>query len=134
MRGILSLSSAHRRLHGVKVGLLLELADVLLVANSLVAKPVGDLARRKTEDNENMRSSQGAAAQDFASHLANSCYLGEVRWIYLGNGYSALFGKFLFGFFARVRVGQVGVEILIQDLCGLFAEVAPFASVQTSSS
>lgn len=50
------------------------------------------------------------------------------QWFYLRDGDSTLFGKFLFGFFTRVRVGQVGVEILIQDLRGLFAEVAPFAS------
>lgn len=54
--------------------------------------------------------------------------------IYLRDGYSTLFGKFLFGFFTGVGVGQVGVEILIQDLCGLFAEVAPFASVETQTS
>lgn len=52
----------------------------------------------------------------------------------LRDGYSTLFGKFLFGFFTGVGVGQVGVEILIQDLCGLFAEVAPFASVETQTS
>lgn len=50
MRGILSLSGTHCRLHGIKVGLLLELADVFLVSNSLVAEPVGDLAREKTRD------------------------------------------------------------------------------------
>lgn len=53
--------------------------------------------------------------------------------IYLRDGYSTLFGKFLFGFFTGVGVGQVGVEILIQDLCGLFAEVAPFASVEAEN-
>lgn len=47
MRGIISLSGTHCRLHGIKVGLLLELADVFLVSNSLVAEPVGDLAREK---------------------------------------------------------------------------------------
>lgn len=47
MRRILSLSRTHRCLHGIKVGLLLELTDVLLVANSLVAKPVGDLAKKE---------------------------------------------------------------------------------------
>lgn len=50
VRGILSLSGNDRCLHGIKVGLLLELTDVLLVANSLVAEPVADLARRKTQD------------------------------------------------------------------------------------
>lgn len=44
MRGIVTLSGPQRRLHSVKVGFLLELADVFLVADSLVAKPVGDLA------------------------------------------------------------------------------------------
>lgn len=53
---------------------------------------------------------------------------GFFKSIYLRDGDSTLFGKFFFGFFAGIRVGQVGVEILVQDLCGLFAEVAPFAS------
>lgn len=50
MRGILSLSGTYCRLHGIKVGLLLELADVFLVSNSLVAEPVGDLAGKTTRD------------------------------------------------------------------------------------
>lgn len=49
MRRILALSGPQGCLHGIKVGLLLELANVLLVANPLVAKPVGDLAGEKTE-------------------------------------------------------------------------------------
>jgi len=53
--------------------------------------------------------------------------------VYLRDSDSTLFGEFLFGFFAGVRVGQVGVEILIQDLCGLFAEVAPFAPEETQT-
>lgn len=47
--------------------------------------------------------------------------------VYLRDCDSTLFGEFLFGFFTGVWVGQVGVEILIQDLCGLLAEVAPLA-------
>lgn len=46
---------------------------------------------------------------------------------HLGDGDSTLFGELLFGFFAGVRVGQVGVKVFIQDLCGLFAEIAPLA-------
>lgn len=37
------IGSIHRCLHRVEVRLLLELTDVLLVAYSLVAKPIGDL-------------------------------------------------------------------------------------------
>lgn len=48
MRGIVALSGPQSCLHGIKVGLLLELANIFLVADSLVAKPVGDLAE-KTE-------------------------------------------------------------------------------------
>lgn len=51
---------------------------------------------------------------------------------YLRDGDSTLFGKFLFGFFAGIRVGQVRVEILIEDLCRLFAEVAPLAPAKTN--
>lgn len=43
MRGVVALSGSQRCFHGVQVGFLLELANVLLVADSLVAKPVGDL-------------------------------------------------------------------------------------------
>lgn len=132
VRGILSLSGNDRCLHGIKVGLLLELTDVLLVANSLVAEPVADLARRKTQDTGFEQKTEKWKKKK-KSHLTNSCCSKRGEWIYLRNGYSALFGKFLFGFFARVWVGQVGIEILIQDLCGLLAEVAPFASVETSS-
>lgn len=48
MRGIVALSGPQSCLHGIKVGLLLKLANVFLVADSLVAKPVGDLAEKKT--------------------------------------------------------------------------------------
>lgn len=48
MWGIVALSGPQSGLHGIKVGLLLELANVFLVADSLVAKPVGDLALKKT--------------------------------------------------------------------------------------
>lgn len=46
---------------------------------------------------------------------------------YLRDSDCTLFSKFLFGFFAGVGVGQVGVKIFIQDLRGLLAEVTPFA-------
>lgn len=45
----LSLRRPHGRLHGVEVGLLLELADVFLVADPLVAKPVGHLLQSGAE-------------------------------------------------------------------------------------
>lgn len=41
--GIFSLFGPQRCLHSIEVGFLLELANVLLVANPLVAKPIGDL-------------------------------------------------------------------------------------------
>lgn len=43
MGRIFALFGPQRRLHGVEVRFLLELADVLLVTDSLVAKPIGDL-------------------------------------------------------------------------------------------
>lgn len=43
MGGIFSLFGPQCCLHSIEVGFLLELANVLLVANSLVAKPIGDL-------------------------------------------------------------------------------------------
>lgn len=51
-----------------------------------------------------------------------------TQWVgYLRDSDGALLSKFLFGFFAGVGVGQVRVEIFIQDLRGLFAEITPFA-------
>lgn len=75
-------------LGGVEVGLLLRLADVLLVANALVAEPVG----------------------------------------HLGDGNAALPRQLLFRLLAGVRVGEVRVEILVEDLRRLLAEVAAFAT------
>lgn len=43
MGGIFTLFAPQRCLHSIEVRFLLELAYVLLVANSLVAKPIGDL-------------------------------------------------------------------------------------------
>ncbi len=48
--------------------------------------------------------------------------------IYLRYSDPTLLGQFLLGFLARVRIRQVGVEILIQHLCGLLVKVAPFTS------
>lgn len=49
MRGIVALSGPQGCLHGIEVGFLLELANVFLVADSLVAKPVGNLANNKKQ-------------------------------------------------------------------------------------
>ena len=46
MRRIVALSGPQGCLHGVEVGLLLEFTNVFLVADSLVAKPVGDLVEK----------------------------------------------------------------------------------------
>lgn len=66
MRGILSLSGTHCRLHGIKVGLLLELADVFLVSNSLVAEPVGDLCERENT-RQKLLCSEGELESDRSS-------------------------------------------------------------------
>lgn len=55
VRRILALSGPQGCLHGIKVGLLLKLANVLLVANSLVAKPVGDLAEKNQDKEHKIR-------------------------------------------------------------------------------
>lgn len=47
---------------------------------------------------------------------------------YLRDGDATFLGKLLFGLLTRIRVAQVGVEIFIQDLSGLFAEVPAFPS------
>lgn len=52
----------------------------------------------------------------------------KVLSTYLRHGDPTLFGQFFLGFFARIRVGQVRVKILIQHLCGLLVEVAPLTS------
>lgn len=49
MRGIIALSGTQGCLHGIQIGFLLEFANVFLVADSLVAKPIGDLAGKKRQ-------------------------------------------------------------------------------------
>lgn len=44
---------------------------------------------------------------------------------YLADGDATLGGQLLLHLLCRVRVGQMAVEVLAQDLCGLFGEVAP---------
>ena len=50
---------------------------------------------------------------------------------YLGDGDATLLGQLLFSLLARVGVGQVGVEVLIQHLGSLLAEVTPLAPEHT---
>lgn len=59
----------------------------------------------------------------------------DVTSRYLRDGNAALAGQLLFRLLARVRVGQVRVEILVEDLRRLLAEVAAFATrVQETAS
>ena len=44
---------------------------------------------------------------------------------YLADGDAALLGQLLLHLLGGVRVGQVAVEVLAQDLCGLLGEVPP---------
>lgn len=46
----------------------------------------------------------------------------------LSNSDGALLGQLLLDFLIRVRVGQMGIKIFIQNLCCLFAEVPAFPS------
>ena len=46
---------------------------------------------------------------------------------YLRDSNAALPGQLLLGLLAGVGVGQVGVEVLVQHLAGLLAEVAALA-------
>lgn len=60
---------------------------------------------------------------------------GEVTSRYLGHGNAALPRQLLFRLLAGVRVGQVRVEILVEDLRRLLAEVAALATrVQETAS
>ena len=45
--------------------------------------------------------------------------------VYLADGYAALLGQLLLHLLGGVRIGQVAVEVLAQDLCGLLGEVSP---------
>lgn len=47
---------------------------------------------------------------------------------HLAHADAALARQLLFGLFARIRVREVRVEVGVQDLFGLFGEVAPFAT------
>lgn len=48
---------------------------------------------------------------------------GEDR--HLGDCDATLPSQLFFGFFTAVRVAQMGIKILIQELCGLLAEIPP---------
>lgn len=52
---------------------------------------------------------------------------------HLGDCDAAPPGQLFFGFFAGVRVAQMGVKILIQHFCGLLAEVASLTPAKTDS-
>ena len=54
--------------------------------------------------------------------------MGSERDSNLRHGDAALPGQLLLGLLAGVGVGQVRVEVLIEDLRGLLAEVAPLSS------
>ena len=45
---------------------------------------------------------------------------------------AALARQFFLGLLARIWVGQMRVEILVEDFCGFFAEVSSFAPSWTS--
>lgn len=124
MGGIFALFGPQRCLHGIEVRFLLELAYVLLVANSLVAKPIGHL-KEATIYFSYYRYLFRYDCREVSR--GEGVTLTRVAAGYLRDRDCTLFSKFLFGFFAGVGVGQVRVKIFIQDLCGLFAEIAPFA-------
>lgn len=50
--------------------------------------------------------------------------------VYLGHRDGALLCQLFFSLLAGVRVTEVRVEILIQDLCGLLVEVSSFSSAK----
>lgn len=54
-----------------------------------------------------------------------------MKGSYLRDRDRTFLGQLLFGLFAGIRVTEMGVEIFIQDLCGLFVEVSSFPPVQT---
>lgn len=54
-------------------------------------------------------------------------------WVYLGHCDGTLLCQLLFSLLAGVRVTEVRVEILVQDLCCLFVEVSSFPSAKRKS-
>lgn len=56
--------------------------------------------------------------------------LQQLRVFYLGHCDATLLCQLLFCLLARVRVTEVGVEVLIQDLCRLLIEIPPFSSAK----
>lgn len=131
-------SSGCRHPVAVHAGFLTELGNVLLVANSLVPKPVGHLVRGskvKTnhfEDNPvRVWLQRKYNINDWRrtpSYHDNSVLY--YRYIFvcesdLRHSDGALLGQLLLGLLARVRVRQVGVKILVENIGRLLAEVPP---------
>ena len=51
-----------------------------------------------------------------------------MAFTHLGNSDATLFSQLLLGLLAGVGVAEVRVEVFVQDLCGLLAEIPPFPS------
>lgn len=49
---------------------------------------------------------------------------------YLGDSDRAFLGQFLLGLLTGIRITEVGVEVFVQDLGGLFVEVSSFPPVK----
>lgn len=92
---------------GVEVSFFLCFADVLLISYSLVSEPIGYLNVRK-EETMNLVSQEHEAA-------------------YLRYGDATLSGEFFFRLFTGVRVGEVRVEVFVQDFGRLLRKVAPLS-------
>lgn len=62
------------------------------------------------------------------SKLSDMKDMSTEWWAHLGYCYAALLSQLLFGLFAGIRVTKMRVKVLVQDLCGLLAEVPSFPS------
>lgn len=130
MGRFLALCRPKGRLHGVQIGLFLELPDVLLIANPLVAKPVGHLSRFQSQ-NESDTPLMTGRSRSAPRARRSQRLMGKQpskQKSYLRHSDAAALGQLFFGFLARVRVREVRIEVLVQHLRSLFAEVTPLAS------
>lgn len=61
------------------------------------------------------------------SMLTSDMWWGSKLCTDLWHGDSTLPSEFLFGLLTRVWITEVGVKILIQQLCGLFTKISPLS-------
>lgn len=106
-------------LRGVEISLLLSFADVLLITNTFVAKPIRNLCKNMNINNTKLKPFKKTGSFVTVDHLRN--------------GNATFSREFFFRFFWRIRIWKVWIKVFIENFWRLFTKVTSFTtSVQKS--